>query len=300
MGGSAIVGDFIKVLLRNRFNIPIYVNRCDTLPRWANKNTLVISVSYSGNTEETIKAFKHANQKKCKIVTITSGGKLKEYSEKREIDHIIIPSGHLPRSAIAYFLFTSIKILEKIGLLNNILKIDFEDIINTAELIVNENNIRVLEEKNPTKTIAKKIFNSIPQIYGWYIYEPVARRWSNQFNENSKIIAKYDFISESNHNDIVGWSQNPEVSKNFSCIVFRDKNLESIYTSARLNFMKILYRDLSKNFIEIETKGKNLISKIIYTTYFGDYVSCYLAILRNIDPTPVIIIDELKEKIESI
>jgi glucose/mannose-6-phosphate isomerase len=300
MGGSAIVGDFITVLLRNKFNIPIFVNRCNTIPKWANKNTLVICLSYSGNTEETIKSFKHAYQKKCKIVTISSGGKLKEYSHNRGINHISIPSGYIPRSAIVYFLFTSIKILEKSGLLNNTLKIDIEDILETAELVIKENNMHIPEEDNPTKIIAKKIFNSIPQIYGWDIYEPIARRWSTQFNENSKIIAKYDFISESNHNDIVGWSQNPEVSKNFSCILFRDKNLESIYVSTRLNFMKVLYSDLTKNFIEIDVKGKNLISKMIYATYFGDYLSCYLAILREIDPTPVPIIDELKEKIELI
>jgi glucose/mannose-6-phosphate isomerase len=300
MGGSAIAGNFIKALLRNKFNIPIYVNRNFTMPKWANKNTLVISLSYSGNTEETIRSFKNAYQKKCKMISISSGGKLEEYSLNRGINHIKIPTGFIPRNAIAYFLFTSIKILEKIGLLNNIIKIDIEDIINTAKIVINENNKKNPVENNPSKKIAKKIFNTIPQIYGWDIYGPVARRWSTQFNENSKIISKYDLVSESNHNDIVGWSQNPEISKNFSCFIFRDKNLESIYMSARLNFMKILYSDVAANVIEIESKGKNQISKLIYTTFLGDYLSCYLAILRKIDPTPVPIIDELKEKIKSI
>jgi glucose/mannose-6-phosphate isomerase len=300
MGGSAIAGDFIKVILRNRFNIPIYVNRSYSLPKWANKNTLVFSISYSGNTEETLKAYKNAYQKKCKIISISSGGKLEEYSLNRGLDHIKIPSGFIPRGAIAYFLFISLKLLEKIGLLNNVLNIDIDDIKTTAESLIKNNNKKIPEKDNPSKNYAKKILNTIPQIYGWDIYNPVARRWSTQFNENSKVISKFDMISEANHNDIVGWSQNPEISKKFSCFIFRDKDLESIYMSTRLNFMKILYSDVAANFIEIQPCGKNIISKIIYTTILGDYISNYLAVLRKVDPTPVSIIEELKEKIESI
>ncbi len=300
MGGSAISGDIIQVLLSNRLNIPIFVNRNGELPKWANKNTLVISQSYSGNTEETLSAFKHAYQKKCKNISISSGGKLEEYCLNRGTKHVKIPSGYLPRSAIAYFLFISLKILEKIGLTTNIFKINTEEIIETIEYLINNNNKNVLKENNLSKQIAQTIYGTIPQIYGWDIYSPIAKRWSTQFNENSKIISKFDIVSESNHNDIVGWSQNNEISKKFSCILFRDRDLESIYMSARLDFMKILYNDVAANLIEIEAKGKNLISKMLYTLHLGDFTSCYLAILRNIDPAPVPIIDELKAKIRHI
>lgn len=300
MGGSAIAGDFIKEILRNKFNIPIYVNRRYNIPKWANKDTLLISISYSGDTEETIKSFKNAYQKKCKIISISSGGKLEEYSKNRGITNIKIPSGYMPREAVAIFLFTSLAILQKIGLLSNILDVDLDDILETAKVVVNNNKPDVIVKKNPSKNYALKIIDTIPQIYGWDIYSPVARRWSTQFNENSKLISKYDEISESNHNDIVGWSQDPNVSKKFSCFIFRDKNLESIYMSARLNFMKTLLEDTSANLIEIEPIGKSIISKIISTTYLGDYISYYLAILRNLDPSSVPIINELKDKIDSI
>jgi glucose/mannose-6-phosphate isomerase len=300
MGGSAISGDIIKTLFINRLNIPIYVNRSYNLPKWANKNTLVITQSYSGNTEETLSAFKQAYQKKCKTISISSGGKLEEYCQNRGITHVKIPSGYVPRGAIAYFIFISLKILEKIGLTTNILKIDIEELIEITNVIVKDNNLKIPKEKNTSKKIAQKIFGTIPQIYGWDIYSPIAKRWSTQFNENSKLISKFDIVSESNHNDIVGWSQNYEISKKFSCIIFRDKSIESIYMSNRLDFMKTLYSDVAANVIEVEAKGKNTISKMISTMYLGDFISFYLAILRKIDPTPVPIIDELKERINSI
>jgi len=300
MGGSAISGDIIKSLLMNKLNIPIFVNRSYILPKWANKNTLVITQSYSGNTEETISAFKQAYQKKCKTISISSGGKLQEYCKNRGINHIKIPSGYIPRSAIAYFLFISLKMLDKIGLTTSILKINIEEILDIAKDVIKHNNKRILIENNPSKKIAQTIFSTIPQVYGWNIYSPIAKRWSTQFNENSKLISKFDIVSESNHNDIVGWSENYEISKKFSCIIFRDKSLESIYMSTRFDFMKKLYSDVAANFIEIHAKGNDPISKIVHSISLGDFTSCYLAILRKIDPTPVTIIDELKEIMKSI
>jgi glucose/mannose-6-phosphate isomerase len=255
----------------------------------------VISQSYSGNTEETLSTFKHAYQKKCKIIGISSGGKLQDYCIKRSISHIKIPSGYVPRTATAYLLFSPIMSLKKIGLLKNNLESEIKETLEIVKLFVDTNKKVIPEKDNLSKQIAKKIFNTIPQVYGWNIYNPIAKRWCNQFNENSKIIARYDIVSECNHNDIVGWSQNPEVSKKFTCILFRDKKLESFQISTRLGFMKSLFKDVAANVIDIEIMGKKTLTKMIYAMLLGDFISCYLAILRKIDPTPVDVIVELKD-----
>ena len=300
MGGSAISGDIIQSLFRNRLDIPIFVNRAYNLPKWANKNTLVISQSYSGNTEETLSTFKHANQKKCKIIGISSGGKLQEYCEKRDISHIRIPPGFAPRAATAYMLFSAILSIKKTGLFEGSIEPEIEETLELTDELRNSNKKTVPEKDNFSKQIANMIASTIPQVYGWEIYDPIARRWCTQFNENSKIIARYDSVSECNHNDIVGWSQDPEMSKKFTCLLFRDKKIESIYMSKRLNFMKNLFNDVAANVIEIQVKGKKTLAKMMYAMYLGDFVSCYLAILRGIDPTPVYAINELKEVLADI
>ena len=300
MGGSAISGDIIKSLFRDRMDIPIFVNHEYDLPKWANKNTLVMSQSYSGNTEETLSAFKHASQKKCKIIGISSGGKLQEYCEKRDIPYVKIPSGFQPRAATAYLLFSSILSLKKIGLLKDTIESEIEETIELTNDFRNNNSKTVSEKNNLPKQIANTIFNTIPQLYGWGIYTPIAKRWCTQFNENSKIIARYDIVPECNHNDIIGWSQDPEMSKKFTCILFRDEKIESIYMSKRLDFLKDLFEDVAANVIEIRVKGKKTLAKMMYAMYLGDFVSCYLAILRKIDPTPVDVIVELKRVLAEI
>ena len=300
MGGSAISGDILQNLLRDRFEIPIFVNRSYELPKWANKDTLVLAQSYSGDTEETLSAFKHATQKKCKILGISSGGKLQGYCEKRGISHIKIPSGIQPRAATAYMLFSSLIALKKINLLREISDLEIEEAIELTTDFREKNNKKVGEKDNFSKQLATRIHNTIPQVYGWGIYEPIARRWCNQFNENSKIIARYDFVPECNHNDIVGWSQNPEASKKFTCIMFRDDKLETIYMAKRLDFMRDFFEGVAANVIEVQVKGKKNLAKMMYTMYLGDFVSCYLAILRKIDPTPVDVIIELKKALAEI
>lgn len=300
MGGSSISGDIVQSLFRDRIDIPIFVTRQYDLPKWVNRNTLLISQSYSGNTEETLSTFKHACQKRSKIIGISSGGKLQEYCEKRDIPHIKIPSGFAPRAATGYILFSAIYTLKKIGFSTSDIESEIEETISITDEFRNHNKKDVSEKDNISKQMAKKIFNTIPQVYGFNIYTPIAKRWCTQFNENSKLICRYDEVSECNHNDIVGWSMNPEVSKKFTCILFRDDEYETIYMSKRLDFMKKLFEDVAGNVIEIQASGKKRLAKMIYAMYLGDFISCYLAILRKIDPTPVDAITELKSELAKL
>jgi glucose/mannose-6-phosphate isomerase len=231
------------------------------------------------------------------MICISTGGKLQEFAEKRGVPFVKIPAGIQPRAATAYLLFPSIIFLKKIGLLKTAIETDIEETISVTQEFVNTNNKTVPEENNPAKQLAKKIFNTIPQIYGWGIYTPIAIRWRHQFNENSKVIARTDLVPDCNHNDIVGWSANPEISKQFSCILFRDKDEEIIDMTTRLNFMRDLFHNTAGNIIEVSPKGKSQLAKMMYLMCLGDFTSCYLAVLRGIDPSPVDIIKELKKRL---
>ena len=297
MGGSAISGDIMLNLFRDKLDVPLIVNREYDLPKWVNKDTLVICISYSGNTDETLSSFKIASQKKCKILCISTGGKLQDLAEKRGIPFIKIPAGIQPRAATAYLLFPSIIFLKKIGLLKTAIETDIEETIAVTTDFVTLNKKEVPEENNLAKQLAKKIFNTIPQIYGWGVYTPIAIRWRHQLNENSKIIARSDIVPECNHNDIVGWSGNPDISKQFSCILFRDKDGETIDMTTRLNFMRNFFHNTAGNVIEVSPKGKNQLAKMMYLMCLGDFTSCYLAVLRGINPSPVNIITELKKRL---
>lgn len=300
MGASAISGDIIHSLLRDKLDVPLFVNRQYSIPKWANKDTLAIFISYSGNTEETLSSFKQATQKKCKIIGISSGGKLQEMCNRRDISHICIPSGLQPRAATMLILFPLFVIFNKLALIKNDLQPDIDETISILQDFIEHNNKSIPFEENYCMQLADDLCDTIPQIYAWDPYEPIALRWRHQINENSKMIARYDSVSECNHNDIVGWSADPEVSKMFTCVLFRDRENESCNIALRLDFMKLLFESVAGNVIEIHAKGKSILAKMMYLMCVGDFTSCYLAVLRSIDPSPVDIIMELKRRLDEL
>jgi glucose/mannose-6-phosphate isomerase len=297
MGASAISGDIMASLFRDKLDVPLFVNREYDLPKWVNKDTLMLCISYSGNTDETISAFKLAYQKKSKIICLSTGGKLQELAEKREVPFIKVPSGIQPRAATAYLLFPSIVFMKRLGLLKTTIETDIEETIQVTRELITSINKETPLESNLAKQFAQQLFGTIPQVYGWGVYGPIARRWRHQFNENSKVIARSDVLPDCNHNDIVGWTANQEISKQCSCILFRDKDEETIDMVTRLNFMNALFQNTAGHVFEVTPKGKSQLAKTMYLMCLGDFTSCYLAVLRGIDPTPIDIIVELKKRL---
>ena len=97
VGGSAIGGDVIKCCLADELNIPFIVNRDYFVTEFINSKTLFFASSYSGNTEETIGAYKDAKKKSAKIIVITSGGILEKMAKEDNYPVVKIPGGMPPR-----------------------------------------------------------------------------------------------------------------------------------------------------------------------------------------------------------
>ena len=279
MGGSAVGGDLLKLHLHD-LKIPIMTVRDYKLPNFVDESTLVFAVSYSGNTEETLAAYEDALRRKAKIIAVTSGGKLGETAKKI----IKIPKGLQPRAALGYLFFPVLGVLVNSG----IVKENQAEINEMIDVLSKKDEFRQLGEK-----LAKKIGNKTPLIYASEQFSAVAYRWKTQFNENSKVPAFTHVFSEMNHNEIVGYQT---MSRDrFITILIRD-NFDNERIKKRMDITK----DIISQKIEVEeiyTKGTFLLSRLFSGLYYGDFVSYYLAIHNNIDPTPVHVIENLKKKL---
>jgi glucose/mannose-6-phosphate isomerase len=115
MGGSAIGGELLKDFTRRSAKVPIEVSREYRLPSYADKNSLVILASYSGDTEETLSSFLDAKRRGCMMFCISSGGALLEYAEKLGVPFLQVKSGMPPRGAMPHMLVPLIEIVESWG-----------------------------------------------------------------------------------------------------------------------------------------------------------------------------------------
>ena len=284
VGGSAICGDLLRDLLKNRVSIPIDVCRDYHLPAYVDGDTLIFCVSYSGNTEETLSQFVDCVKRKSKIIGITSGGKLEEWCKKFSLPYVLIPSGYQPRSALPYLLFSMIVCLQKLGVVNLQKEID-----ETIELLKRM-------KTDPVKKLASSLKDSTIVVYSSDEFSGVAKRLKTQINENSKMPAKYDVFPELNHNEIVGY-QNERLNKNSFVLILRDKD-EPEEIKARIEITKDLIKDKVKGMEEIWTEGKSKLTKMMSLVFLGDVLSYELAVLNDVDPIEVENILVLKKKLK--
>jgi glucose/mannose-6-phosphate isomerase len=295
MGGSGIGGELLKDWARDKAQVPIEVSRDYSLPAYANEKSLMLIASYSGETEESLSAFLDAEKRNCMIYCVSSGGSLLEFAEKLNVPYLRIPSGMPPRAALPYLFMPLLKSLEKMKMVPSVSE-DFSEAITLLARISGENAPEKLARENFSKTLALGIDESVPVVYGFGVYRSVAQRFKQQFNENSKVPAKWEFFPELNHNEIVGWEKAEKLAKCFSAIFIRDKN-EPNEIRSRIETTKALMHPDSKLF-EVWAQGKSALARMLSAICIGDFTSVYLAILRKVDPTPVKTIALLKEKMK--
>lgn len=274
MGGSGIVGNIFKELYTEK---PVITVDDYFIPEFVNEKTLFIGISYSGNTEETLSATEQAIEKRAYILTISSGGKLKDLGSQ----NIKVPPGLQPRSSLGYML---------LSLINTFMPQDNDIIERTYKLLDHLDN-----DNESIKTQANEIGikNKIPVIYGYSPFKAVAYRWKTQFNENSKILAYSNSFPELNHNDTMPL-RDTYLKDKFIFFSFGAPVNHKIM--ARINITSEI---TNTNFINIDPLGNSIFEKLFYLVHYGDYISYYLALYRGKVPEDVSIIEKLKLKLKN-
>ncbi len=289
LGGSGIGGSILAETVLFDCIVPITINKNYFLPSFANKNTLVIISSYSGNTEETLHAMEMAINQKCQIVCITSGGQVAELAKQHNLDLIIIPGGQPPRSSAGYSLVQLFHIVQ----FNDLVKENYLAQISQSITLLNNSKKDIQQE---AQIIAKKLTNKLPVIYSLGQTEGVVVRLRQQINENSKMLCWHHVLPEMNHNELVGWT---EKNNNLIVIVFKT-SFDYNRTEGRYQICKPIFEKFSSDVIEITAQGKTLLEQNIYLIHIGDWISCYIADNKNIDATEVNIINHLKESLSKL
>ncbi len=268
MGGSGLVGKTAKRILENSYDKPIVLVNSYDLPAFADQNTLVICVSYSGNTEETVSAFKQALDKKCKVVTISSGGTLSLESP----ENIAVKPGLQPRAALPLMLIPLLKML------GHEERVDFE---------------ALKKARDGAKEISRKLLGKNVIIYSSGYLSSVATGFKSQLNENAKSQAKDEELPEMNHNEISAWeTPNPN-----SQVVFVTGN-ESERMKQRFQKTKEFLERVGQEIIEIRAIGGNQLTKALFVNLKGGWISHELANLKGIDSTEIKLIKELKDSLK--
>lgn len=297
MGGSAAGGDYLRELVHAGGTVPCLVCRDYVLPGFVSSKTLVIACSYSGNTEETLSALKQAHAKSAQIAGVTSGGQIGAFCKEHGYPCVMIPGGQPPRTALGYLFIPMAQMCATLGYYPTPA---FETCFELLDRCREDWGPLVKTTSNPAKMLALSLFGKAILVYGLGSWQSVAAfRWKGQINENSKMMAFYHAFPELNHNEIMGWTLAEHQGVDRWATVFLASGDESKQMRLRADVTGEIIRSKT-DLHEVHSEGDDLLSQMLSITYFGDFVSLYLAALNDVDPEAIEAINLLKSKLAEL
>jgi len=293
MGGSAIGGDILITLLRQwGVAIPVVTIRGYALPPWVDERSLVVAVSYSGHTEETLACARQALDRGCSMLAVTSGGQLADLARSSPQSLVIVPGGQPPRASLGCLLFPVLRSLAP--WIDRDIAGDVDAALRAMRSMVTELD-EGPEASNRAKRLARDLHGCVPVIYGSVgLTDAIARRWKTQLNENAKSPAYWDVIPELNHNEIMGW-EGEDLAARFGYLLLRDPE-EHARIARRFDVSRELLQRRGRPVHEIHSPDGELLTRLMTLIVLGDWVSYYAAMLREVDPTPVESIESFKRR----
>ncbi|MEX1059308.1 MAG: bifunctional phosphoglucose/phosphomannose isomerase [Candidatus Saccharimonadales bacterium] len=302
MGGSALAA----LLAKNwpGCKLPFEVCRQYNIPNYVSSNTLFIAASYSGNTEETLAALAEAGVRGARTVVITQGlpagrqgGKLQEVATQKNYPHLQLPETGQPRYAVMANLKALVVILEAVQLSNQAQAAEqMEQAASFLQFATKVWLPTVPTSQNPAKKLALELAGKSPAIYAGPLLAPAAYKWKINFNENAKNVAWWNELPEFDHNELIGWSSHP-TQKPYEIIELRSK-LEHPRVQKRFEVGEKLLSGLRPAPNVVEVQGETLLEQLLWAINFGDFVSIYLALLNNLNPTPVDLVERFKKELD--
>ncbi len=294
MGGSAIGADLAASYVEPMLPIPLVVVRDYQLPAWAvGSDTLVIASSHSGNTEETLSIYRQALLQGCSTISISRGGRLAALAEAHQ--QPCWKFNHLgqPRSAVGWTFGLLLALFYRLGLMASA-----ESEIFAAQSVMQklQEVIRpvVPAEKNAAKQLAGLLFERWVCVSGSGFLAPVARRWKGQINELAKAWAQFEVLPEMDHNTLAG-TQCPAQLLEKLVVLFITGGQEHARNQLRssLTRQELKLRGIGTNVYQ--AMGQSIMEQMWSAVLFGDYLAYYLAFLYEVDPTPIVVMEKLKE-----
>jgi glucose/mannose-6-phosphate isomerase len=295
MGGSAAGAELIAACAGERLDVPIVVHRGYGLPPTANARTLVIASSYSGDTSEVLSAAEAALARAVPMVALTAGGRLEALAAARGLPRVKLPDGLMPRMALGYLFFPSLRILGDAGLA---VASDAEiaEAVDVVSALAAELEPARPVDQNEAKRLAVAIGARLPAFYGGPSTGGVAYRWKTEVEENAKRFAIAGAIPEMNHNELEAWRA--PAGATMHAVFLRDRD-ELPEVARRFAFMREIITADGGGVGECSTRGTSRAARLLGLAYLGAWTSYYLAVGAGTDPWPIPVLDEMKRRLRA-
>jgi len=287
MGGSGSACSLACDWLWPIFDLPVIVVKNFHLPECVNQQSLVIIVSYSGETKEALSLLAEAVERKCSLVTVSSGGVLETRSRELGVPHNRVERLVVPRASIPGMLFIPLRILSELGLVKGFEK-EAEDSIVVMEKTLAEVSPAVKFTGNPAKKTAMSLHGARPVIYSSSLHASAAYHFKNSMNENAKVAVQVESLPELFHNEIETWAE-----KTDRMLVLLRHTREEQEIKERIRKMTSLVQVRGTKIVEVWCQ-ESLLASLVRWTLFLDMVSIYVAVMKRTNPLSTLLLNQMR------
>jgi glucose/mannose-6-phosphate isomerase len=296
MGGSGVAGDILLASAAPFMPVPVVVVKSYIPPAFVSETTLVFAISFSGDTEETVEAASEAAMQGARVVVVSGGGELARLAESWGAPHIDIPTAGIPqpRAGLGAMAIPPLVVLEEIGL--------FPGASEWIELAVAQLRRRrdaLQRQSNLAAELARRIGRTIPILHGAGALGATAgARWRTQVNENAKCPAFNSVQPELCHNEICGWGQHGDATRQLFTLVQLRHDHEHPQLARRFELVADMTREVVAGIEEVRAEGEGELAQLLDLILIGDYTSLHMAAQEGIDPGPVPALVEIKDRLK--
>lgn len=284
MGGSAIGGDVLRLMVNRNSTFPFKVSRSPEVPASLDENTFVILSSYSGNTRETLQVAEQVFKRGIPSLVMSSGGSLANLALRKQVPWLRIPPGVMPRCAIGYTSFSLLPVLKRWGWANY-KEADIQEVLKIVRTIPSVK----------ARQLAKQLKGKSVHFYGTAgLLSPALTRWRGQFAENAKMLASHHLIPEVFHNEIEGWSHPSDIIRKSAAVFFTDRD-DATWLAPKIKAAAKLIQKNGAKVFEVPSQGKSVLARLFSLIVLGDWVSYELALLNGVDPLAIPAIEAVKK-----
>jgi glucose/mannose-6-phosphate isomerase len=306
MGGSGIAGDVLAAICGTGNSMQVVTSHGYQLPGWVGAADLVIAVSCSGSTEETLAVATEAVRRGSNLVGVgAAGSPLEAITTQARAPFVPVVSAGMPRSTLWGLSIPLIAIAERAGVLD-VGEDVYEATAAALEQIAFQCRPTSESFVNPGKSLALDLFGTLPMIWGTSPLSGVAaKRFAAQLNENAKYPGIAGELPEANHNQVVAFDGpfapgatrlNAESGYPLRLILLSDPAAHP-QVARRQAASAELATDRGIRVSELAMEGEHPLPRFASVVQLIDYATVYLGIASGVDPTPIDIIQELKEQI---
>ena len=298
MGGSGVAGNVLQAVGTASLPLPITVLKHYRTPAFVGARTLAFALSYSGNTEETLEMARGALAAGATLVTMSNGGALADLAAESGSLHVPCPDGiAMPRLALGALVAPLFVILFRMGMLPEA----HAGLLRAQQQLARRRDqCRPSADaaRNPARELARKLGRTIPIIYGCGGLGGVAAmRWKQSMNENAKAPAFWNEYPELDHNEVCGWGQHGDVTRQVFSLVELRHGLEHPRLELRAAATRELIEETLAQVLTVEAEGEGRLAQILDLIHLGDWTSYYLALDNDVDPGPIDAIMQLKARL---